>query len=98
MDLEKKRGSKPERKARGKTSSGGVEFREDPGLDTSSVTPAQVAIETSPTAKEADKKTKELASGGRLKVRVRGRRFSALWGCRSSFGASGRGAIVVYSG
>jgi len=45
------------------------------------LTPAQAAVETSLTVKEADGMLKELAEGGHLEVRVRGGALSySLWG------------------
>jgi hypothetical protein len=45
------------------------------------LTPAQAAVETSLTVKEADEMLKELAEGGHLNVRVRGGGLSySLWG------------------
>jgi hypothetical protein len=45
------------------------------------LTPARVAMETSLTVAEADRRLKELAEGGHLEVRARGGGlFYALWG------------------
>jgi hypothetical protein len=49
--------------------------------DRGELTPAQAAVETSLTVKEADGMLKELAEGGHLNVRVRGGGLSySLWG------------------
>jgi hypothetical protein len=48
--------------------------------DRSELTPAQTAVETSLTVKEADGMLKELAEGGHLEVRIRGGALSySLW-------------------
>lgn len=52
--------------------------------DHEELTPAQAAMETSLSVREADEKLKELAEGGHLEVRVRGGGlFYALWGTGS---------------
>jgi hypothetical protein len=49
--------------------------------DRGELTPAQAAVETSLTVKEANKMLKEFAEGGHLEVRVRGGALSySLWG------------------
>jgi hypothetical protein len=49
--------------------------------DQGELTPAQAAVETSLTVKEADEMLKALAEGGHLEVRVRGGALSySLWG------------------
>jgi hypothetical protein len=48
--------------------------------DRGELTPAQAAVETSLTVREADEMLKELAEGGHLKIRVRGGTLSySLW-------------------
>ncbi len=49
--------------------------------DLGDLTPAQAAVETSLTVKEADEMLKELAEGGHLEIRMRGGALSySLWG------------------
>jgi hypothetical protein len=49
--------------------------------DRGELTPAQAAVETSLTVKEADEMLKELAEGGHLEIRVHGGALSySLWG------------------
>jgi hypothetical protein len=62
--------------------------------DRGELTPAQAAVETSLTVREADEMLKELAEGGHLEVRVRGGGLSySLWGHEKGEKRGNRSAV-----